>query len=43
MAAAPWQHLGDERTEEVVRIGKAMTSTALTAGALPAEGVFATG
>jgi hypothetical protein len=43
MAAAPWQHLGDERTEEVIRIGKAMTRTALTAGALPAEGVFATG
>ncbi len=41
MAAAPWQHLGDERTEEVIRIGKAMTRTVLAAGAFPAEGVFA--
>ena len=35
LAAAPWQSLGDEGTEEVVRIGKAMTRTALKAGALP--------
>jgi Helix-turn-helix family len=35
LAAAPWQFLGDEGTEEVVRIGKAMTRTALKAGALP--------
>ena len=41
MAAPPWQHLGDERTEEVVRIGKAMTRTAVSAGAFPREGVFA--
>jgi hypothetical protein len=41
MAAPPWRHLGDERTEHVVRIGKAMTRAALAAGALPAEGVFA--
>jgi hypothetical protein len=41
MAAPPWQHLGDERTEEVVRIGKAMTRAAVSAGAFPREGVFA--
>ena len=41
LAAAPWQHLGEERTGEVVRIGKAMTRTAMTAGAFPREGVFA--
>jgi hypothetical protein len=40
MAAQPWQHLGDSGTEEVVRIGKAMTRTVLAAGAFPAEGVF---
>jgi hypothetical protein len=40
LAAAPWQHLGDERTEEVVRLGTAMTRTALKAGAFPREGVF---
>jgi hypothetical protein len=37
----PWQHLGDEGTEEVVRIGKAMTRTVVKAGAFPREGVFA--
>ena len=41
MAAGPWQHLGDERTEDVIRIGKAMTRAAMAAGAFPAEGVFA--
>jgi hypothetical protein len=40
-AAPPWQHLGDERTEEVIRIGKAMTRAVLSAGALPRDGVFA--
>jgi hypothetical protein len=40
MAAAPWQHLGAERTEEVIRIGKSMSRTALKAGALPRAGVF---
>jgi hypothetical protein len=37
----PWQHLGDEGTEEVVRLGKAMTRTVMKAGAFPREGVFA--
>jgi len=41
LAAAPWQHLGDERTEEVARIGKAMTRTVMKAGAFPRDGVFA--
>ena len=39
--ADPWQHLGDQDTEEVVRIGKAMTRTVMKAGAFPREGVFA--
>jgi hypothetical protein len=42
MAAAPWQYLGEQRTEEVVRIGKAMTRTVLKAGAIPRAGVFPT-
>ena len=41
LAAAPWQHLGDERTGEVVRIGQAMTRTVMKAGAFPRQGVFA--
>jgi hypothetical protein len=41
MAAAPWQHLGDGRTEDVVRIGKATTRAVVAAGAFPREGVFA--
>jgi hypothetical protein len=40
MAAPPWQYLGDQRTEDVVRIGKAMTRAVLAAGAFPPEGVF---
>jgi hypothetical protein len=40
MAAPPWRHLGDERTEDVVRIGRAMTSAVMSAGAFPATGVF---
>jgi hypothetical protein len=43
LAAAPWRQLGDQRTEEVIAIGKAMTRTVLAAGAFPAEGVFAAG
>jgi hypothetical protein len=41
LAAAPWQHLGEERTGEVVRIGTALTRTVMKAGAFPREGVFA--
>ncbi len=41
LAAAPWQHLGDERAEEVIRIGETMTRAVLKAGAFPREGVFA--
>jgi hypothetical protein len=41
MAAPPWRHLGDERTAEVIRIGKAMSRAVLSAGALPRDGVFA--
>jgi hypothetical protein len=40
LASAPWQYLGEERTEEVVRIGKAMTRAVLAAGAFPRE-IFA--
>ncbi|HEY5399341.1 MAG TPA: hypothetical protein VIL16_28565 [Trebonia sp.] len=35
MAEPPWQHLGDERTEEVVRIAKAMSRAVAAAGAFP--------
>ena len=35
LAASPWQYLGEQRTEEVVRIGKAMTRAVLKAGAFP--------
>jgi len=41
MAAAPWQHLGEEHTADVIRIGAAMSATARAAGAVPKEGVFA--
>jgi len=41
LAAAPWQHLGEQRTEDVIRIGKAMTRAVIAAGAFPREGVFA--
>jgi hypothetical protein len=40
LAAAPWQYLGEQRTEDVVRIGKAMTRAVLAAGAFPRE-IFA--
>ena len=41
LAAPPWQHLGERRTEDVVRIGKAMSRAVAAAGAFPREGVFA--
>jgi hypothetical protein len=40
LAAPPWRYLGERRTEDVVRIGKAMTRAVVTAGAFPREGVF---
>jgi hypothetical protein len=40
LAAPPWQYLGERRTEDAVRIGKAMTQAVVTAGAFPREGVF---
>jgi hypothetical protein len=40
LAAAPWDHLGEQRAEDVVRIGKAMTRAVLAAGAFPRE-IFA--
>jgi hypothetical protein len=40
LAAPPWRYLGERRTEDVVRIGKAMTQAVVTAGAFPREGVF---
>jgi hypothetical protein len=39
MVAAPWELLGDERTEEVIRIAKSMSRAVAAAGAFPA--VFA--
>ena len=42
LAAPPWECLGERRTEDVVRIGKAMTRAVAAAGAFPSEGVFAT-
>jgi hypothetical protein len=41
MASAPWQYLGDERTEELTAIGKELTRAVAAAGAFPAAGVFA--
>jgi hypothetical protein len=40
LATAPWRYLGEQRTEDVVRIGKAMTRAVVAAGAFPREGVF---
>ena len=40
LAAGPWRHLGDERTEQVISAGRELTRTALAAGALPQQGVF---
>jgi hypothetical protein len=38
--AAPWQHLGPERTERLIELGKALSRTVIANGAFPA-GVFA--
>jgi hypothetical protein len=41
MAEPPWARLGEERTEELAQIGKALTRTVAMAGAFPGTGVFA--
>jgi hypothetical protein len=41
MAAAPWRHLGDEATEQVIQLGRQLSRTVVKAGAFPADGVFA--
>jgi hypothetical protein len=43
LAAPPWLRLGEDRTADVVRIGRAMTRAVVVAGAFPREGVFAAG
>lgn len=43
LSAAPWDHLGDERTARVIELGKALTRRIVASGAFPAEGVFASG
>jgi hypothetical protein len=40
LAAAPWEHLGPERTARVVELGKALSTRAVAAGAYP-SGLFA--
>ncbi|MGH8862339.1 MAG: SCO6745 family protein [Jatrophihabitantaceae bacterium] len=39
--AAPWAHLGDQRTARLVELGKGLTQQILANGAFPTEGVFA--
>ena len=41
LAAPPWEHLGEQRTAEAVRIGKTLTRAVIAAGVFPREGVFA--
>jgi hypothetical protein len=41
MAAPPWLHLGDERTEQVIQLGRQLSRAVVKAGAFPAGGVFA--
>jgi hypothetical protein len=41
MAAPPWLHLGDERTEQVIRLGRQLSRAVVKAGAFLAAGVFA--
>jgi hypothetical protein len=40
MAAAPWRHLGEQRTLRMIELGKSLTSVAVAAGAFP-PGIFA--
>lgn len=39
--AAPWRHLGEERTLRLIELGKQLSRTAVANGAFPASGVFA--
>jgi hypothetical protein len=39
--AAPWEHLGAERTARLVELGKHLTRTIVANGAFPGQGVFA--
>ncbi len=41
--AAPWEHLGAERTARLVELGKGLTRIIVANGAFPAQGVFAGG
>ncbi len=41
--AAPWEHLGAERTARLVELGKGLTRIIVTNGAFPGQGVFAGG
>ncbi len=41
LSSAPWDHLGEERTERVVELGKELTRHIVGNGAFPADGVFA--
>jgi hypothetical protein len=41
MAAPPWLHLGQERTEQVIQLGRGLSRAVVKAGAFPADGVFA--
>jgi hypothetical protein len=41
MAAAPWRHLGEQRTLRLIEVGKSLTAVAVGAGAFP-PGIFAT-
>lgn len=41
LAAAPWQHLGPDRTRRLVELGKSLTRRIVANGAFPATGVFA--
>jgi hypothetical protein len=39
--AAPWTHLGAERTSRLIQLGKGLSAYIVGNGAFPAEGVFA--
>lgn len=39
--AAPWEHLGSERTHRLIELGKGLTRVIVANGAFPSQGVFA--